>query len=134
MCICVLVCVCVYVCNNLFSAGLPVYRALVQLWVLPACCVDCIDVDDWHLLVQNLKRTVMIKICQIVHFLLAVYDLPYLGSTLHQLPNLPVQTGALQKQSLLQLSVDFSITESVDKKSLHRCRLPPAVACRRRPC
>ena len=55
MCLCLLVCVCVCMCvYYLFSAGLPVYRAFVQLWVLPACCVDCIDVDHWHLLVQNL--------------------------------------------------------------------------------
>ena len=65
---CICVCVCICVCNNLLSAWLPVYRTLVQFWVLPACCVDCIDVDDGHLLVQNLERADVMQLQQKVHF------------------------------------------------------------------
>ena len=41
---------------NLLSAGFPVYRALIQLGVFPPRCVDGIDVDHWHLLVQHLVK------------------------------------------------------------------------------
>ena len=41
---------------NLLSAGFSVYRALIQLRVFPPRCVDCIDVDHWHLLVQHLVK------------------------------------------------------------------------------
>ena len=55
-CVCVYVCVSVCCYHDLFSAGLPVYGALVQFWALPARGVDRIDIDDGHLLIQNLKR------------------------------------------------------------------------------
>ena len=42
--------------GNLLSAGFPVYRALIQLGVFSPRCVDGIDVDHWHLLVQHLVK------------------------------------------------------------------------------
>ena len=41
---------------NLLSAGFSVYRALIQLGVFSPRCVDGIDVDHWHLLVQHLVK------------------------------------------------------------------------------
>ena len=52
-----------FVClTHLFSARLPVDRAFVELWILPSCRVDCVDVDHRHLLVQNLNRGVMLQV------------------------------------------------------------------------
>ena len=54
---------------------LSVNWALVQLGVFACCCVDGVDVNHWHLLVQDL------------------------GPRLHELASLSVQAGAFQKQS-----------------------------------
>ena len=40
---------------DVFPDRFSVYGTGVEFGVLPGCCVDCVDIDDWHGVVEDLS-------------------------------------------------------------------------------